>query len=257
MNKFVKYFVIFLQHLKILSAISMRLVQLTGKHKKRVHPKHLISGRPWYIKFLSKSDLVLDVGCANGQHTLKAARYCKKIIGFDIDASQLEIANDDKEKKNINNVEFKQGSAERVFPFKNNSFDKVLILDVLEHLNRRKFVINQIHRMLRPGGLLLLAVPNKDTSWKKLQANFKLPYFSDPDHKIEYSQVGLLSFLKKNNFIPLLIQPVVYDTPLAPLIDLVGGVSLTYYKKLVEWKKNYAKKYPQESNGFEIVAKKL
>jgi 2-polyprenyl-3-methyl-5-hydroxy-6-metoxy-1,4-benzoquinol methylase len=66
-------------------------------------------------------------------------------------------------------------------------FDLVLFLDVLEHLHSRQGALREIHRALRPGGTLLVAAPNRDTSWKRrLQAASSF-YYTDPDHKIEYT----------------------------------------------------------------------
>jgi len=67
---------------KALSAVAMRMVKLTGKSKYAIHPKHLIKiENPWYLKHIDKSDHVLDLGCNNGQHSLKVARKCKKVVG--------------------------------------------------------------------------------------------------------------------------------------------------------------------------------
>jgi len=252
---FKRFFVICLQRLKILSALSMRLVQLTGKHPERVHPKHLVKNKtPWYVKYLNKNDVVLDVGCANGQHTIKAARYCKKIIGFDVDDNQLGIARQEASQKKINNIELRKSSAEDPFPYPKNFFDKVLFFDVIEHLAKRDLALREINRVLKPDGVLLMAAPNKETSWKKLQASLGLPYFSDPDHKIEYSKSEIKKILAQHKFKILKIFPVVYDTPLAPIFDLIGGFSLSAYSKMADWKRKKAVENPSESNGFEIVA---
>ena len=50
-------------------------------------------------------------------------------------------------------------------------------------------------------------------------------------------------------------MPVVYDTPLAGLIDVVGGLALAPYARLVRWKRAAALRHPEESIGFRIVAR--
>ena len=78
---------------KKLSAVSCRLTQLTGKSKYPIHPKHLLSAKKlWFMDNISKKDVVLDLGCGNGQQTLKTAPRCKQIIGLDYDKRQLDIA---------------------------------------------------------------------------------------------------------------------------------------------------------------------
>lgn len=251
-----RLFIGFLQKLRILSAISIRLTKLTGKSKEAVHPKHLVDERPWYVKCLSSKDIVLDLGCANGQHTLKAAKYVKKIIGVDVNKEELSKAKREANRQKIKNAHFFAASAEEKLKFKDQTFDKVLFLDVLEHLRNRDLALSEVFRVLKERGLLLLAVPNKNTSWKKLQRSVGLNSFADHDHKIEYSKDELPILFKKHRFSVKLIQPIVYDTPLAPVFDFIGGLSLGLYKKLLRWKKDYVGKHPDETTGFEIIAEK-
>ena len=154
---------------KALSAVSMRLVQLTGKSKYRVHPKHLIKiEKPWYLGKIKKTDKVLDLGCNNGQQTLKAAARCKEILGLDYDEQQLEIARASADDKKIGNAVFKTHDLEKKLPIKDKSFDKVLCLDVLEHIVKRDQLLAEINRVLKANGLTFIAIPNIETSWKKL-----------------------------------------------------------------------------------------
>lgn len=251
-----KIWVIFLQRLRILSSIAIRLTKLTGKSKEPIHPKHLANFEPWFKKFLDKNDLVLDIGCNNGQQTLKAAKVVKKIIGIDVDEKLLEIAKREAKRKRISNVTFLVVSAETKLKFRENSFDKVLFFDVLEHIENQNLALSEIWRVLKKDGLLLLSVPNKNTSWKRLQRSVGLSYFSDPDHKREYSKAEITKLLENHKFTILKMSPVVFDTPFAPIFDLVGGFSISVYKKLAAWKRKKAIENPAESTGFEIVAQK-
>ena len=56
-------------------AVAVRLVKYTGKSREAIHPKHLVDApwHHWYVDYLQAGDVVLDVGCANGAHTLAAA----------------------------------------------------------------------------------------------------------------------------------------------------------------------------------------
>lgn len=251
------FFVWLLKKSKNLSALSCRLTQWTGKSKYPIHPKHLIkTEKPWYLKDIKSSDLVLDLGCSNGQHTIKTSKKCKKITGVDYDKFQLDIAKKSSQDKNLKNVQFIKLDLEKKFPFKNNSFNKVLALDILEHLNRRKHFLLEIKRVLKPHGIVFLAVPNKNTSWKKLQKKFGLNYYSDPDHKIEYSLNEIKKVLSQAGFRIINLRPIVFDTPLAGFVDLTGGISLRLYKKLSRWKRDKVKDSLKESIGFRIKVKK-
>lgn len=239
---------------RILSAVSMRLVKLTGKSRYTIHPKHLINiESPWYLSRIKSSDTVLDLGCNNGQQTLKIAGKCKKIIGLDFDQKQLVIARALAQDKKIRNARFKFQDLEKKLNFKPNSFDKIIFLDVLEHIVKRRQILKEIKRVLRPNGLVFLAVPNIETSWKKLQALVGLNYYADPDHKVEYTETEIRQVLNQAGYAINSLKPVTYDTPWVGLIDLLGGISLRLYAFIAKIKKSLVRDNLKESTGFRII----
>lgn len=249
--------VLLLQKSAALSALSCHLVKWTGKHNQAVHPKHILDiEKPWYLKYIKKTDVVLDIGSNNGQHTLKTARKCKKIVGFDYDQKMVSMANEEKQRQNVSNASFSFGDAQKKFPYRDKYFNVVLFLDVLEHLNKRQFALREIKRILKPKGILLIAIPKVDTRWKKLQKSLDLPYYSDPDHKIEYTEQGIYQELAEAGFEIDSIKPITLDTPLVGFIDLLGGISLSLYKRVWEWRRSQGVAYPAESIGYRIVARK-
>jgi SAM-dependent methyltransferase len=238
--------------------LPMRLVQWTGKSPYPVHPKHLSSpgSQEWFLSRIKPGSQVLDVGCANGMHTLSAAAAACRVYGFDINLAQLHIAKAIAEERGSSNVCFPQASAETPFPFPRGCFDQVIFLDVLEHLNQRESALSEIHRVLKPDtGLLALAVPNRDTSWKKLRREAGLFPYSDPDHKIEYTRQEIEEQLHQSGFICESIDPIIYDTPWDWAIAMMGGLSLGWYRKLQDRRVRMAQRYPQESTGFKIIAR--
>jgi len=256
-NQFLYFPVYILKRSRGLSALSCRLSKWTGKSKYPIHPKHLIRKKDdWYLKDIKKNDVVLDLGCGNGQHTLKTAKKCKKIIGFDYDEGQLKIGRKSAEEKRLKNVRFKKRDLEKKLPFKNNKFDKILALDILEHLYKRNQFLKEIWRILKPGALVYLAVPNKNTSWKKMQRRVGLNSVTDPDHKIEYSLKEIKMLVGSLDYKIVRLEPIVFDTPWAGFIDFMGGFSLKLYERLLAWKKNKAENNLKESIGFKIILKK-
>lgn len=249
--------VLLLKLSKKLSSLSLRLVELTGKYPGRMHPKHLVPDvEPQYLKWLSINDSVLDIGCGNGQHTLKAAAKVKRAVGFDTDAKQLQLARIAAKNKKLDNVEFRKLSAESKLPFTDSEFSAVLFFGVLEHLDDREGVIREVYRVLKTGGKLLLGVPHEQTSWKRLQMRFGIPHYTDPDHRIEYSQDEIKRFLTDRGFTISNIETTAYDTPWAGVIDLVGGISLRWYRRLLLRKQELARKFPEETISFFIIANK-
>src|SRR3989344_4661883 len=128
---FKKLFILSLKKIELGSAVAVRLTKLTGKSKVPVHPKHFLNPYPWYSKYLSKKDTVLDLGCGNGQASLKAAKIVRKILALDFDKRLLKIAQSSADYKRIKNIKFDNTNLEKPLKFEDNSFDKILFLDVL------------------------------------------------------------------------------------------------------------------------------
>jgi SAM-dependent methyltransferase len=241
------------------AAVAVRLTRYTGKSPHAVHPKHL-SDTPWhhwYVEHLEQGDLVLDLGCSNGAHALVAARCVRGVVAVDYDRAALGVALDNARRVTCGNLRLCAVDLTGCLPFKDASFDAVLFLDVIEHLVPRRRVLQEIARVLTPDGRLLVSAPNRETSWRRRLRAAGLFAFSDADHKVEYSADELLAELRAGGFAPDgALMPVVYDTAWAGLVDVVGGLSLGLYARLLRWKRDAAIRHPEESTGFRVVARR-
>ena len=151
------------------AAVAVRLTRYTGKSAHAVHPKHL-SDAPWhhwYVEHLKPNDLVLDLGCGNGAHALVAARCVRRVVGVDYDRVALGVAADSSRRAFRGNLRLFAADLTGRLPFRDSSFDAVLFLDVIEHLEPRRRVLGEIARVLRPDGRLLVSAPNRETSWRR------------------------------------------------------------------------------------------
>ena len=240
------------------SILSAKLVQWTGKSRYPIHPKHFLGTQwqQWYLPRIEPTDVVLDAGCGNAMHAIACAVRCREVHGFDYNSKQLEIGRARARQEGVSNIHLTEGNVEEHWDFADGYFDKILFLDVLEHLHQRDFALQEARRVLKPGGWLLLSVPQRDTSWKKLRGSVELFAYADLDHKVEYTREEIEQVLARNGFICETVEPIVYDTWWAGLIDLVGGFSLGLYRRLAQWKRTMALQKPAESTGFRIVARK-
>jgi SAM-dependent methyltransferase len=240
-------------------SVGVRLVRLTGKRPYAIHPKHLVDQpwHDWYLPYLDRGDFVLDVGCSNGAHLVRAATACRSIVGFDYDLPQLAIAGRAIREGGLAHARVLAWDITGPFPFPDRTFDKALFLDVIEHLVPRVEVLREIRRVLADDGRLLVSGPNRESSWRRTLRAAGLFAYSDPDHKIEYTREEFLAELHAAGFeAEGPVMPVVLDTPWAGVIDAVGGLSLSLYDRLSRWKRDAALRRPEESTGFRVVARK-
>lgn len=110
---------------------------------------------------------VLEIGCGRGFYlkALKEIRPKMEITGIDLNEEYLQRA-----KKYINNNEIKiiKGDVTKL-KFKKNSFESVIASEVLEHIKRDDVVLKEVERVLKPGGIVMISVPN-----------YNYPFWWDP-----------------------------------------------------------------------------
>jgi ubiquinone/menaquinone biosynthesis C-methylase UbiE len=109
-------------------------------------------------KYLNSNDIVLDLGCGTGTTTVEIAEYVKEIIGIDISTNMIAAAKAKANERKIVNANFFQKT---VFDnkLKSNSFDTILVFNVLHCFKDTKKVIDRIYELLKPGGLLISVTP--------------------------------------------------------------------------------------------------
>lgn len=101
---------------------------------------------------IDPSALVLDLGCAQGILSYFLRRKGGIWISADLDMTNL-ISTQKLLKENL--IRIKEG----VLPFKNGSLDIVVSLDYLEHLEDDQLCLEEVHRVLKKDGLLIMATP--------------------------------------------------------------------------------------------------
>ena len=84
-------------------------------------------------------------------------------------------------------------------PFADGSFDTVLAFDIVEHLNNGELLLKELHRVLKPGGVLLGSVPHDDDKFLK-DYNLTFYHRSDLTHKRYYVPESLRSVLQNTGF---------------------------------------------------------
>lgn len=99
---------------------------------------------------------VLEIGCSRGYFTQKLLNKARRAYGVDVNAELVQSA-----KRHYPVVDFRTLDANDPLPFEDGMFDAVVMLEVYEHVDSRKKLIDEVARVLKPGGILILSTPNK------------------------------------------------------------------------------------------------
>jgi len=107
---------------------------------------------------------VLDVGCGEGRHIFGILNEFENVYcyGLDQDVPSLDKCKEGLEffkELDLNDTVFQEGSVYKL-PFEESFFDLIICSEVLEHLDDYHGAINEIYRVLKPGGKFLTSVPS-------------------------------------------------------------------------------------------------
>jgi len=96
---------------------------------------------------------LLDVACGQGRLILYGPFPGMKFVGADVSRSSLAEAIE------RGYAEVVEANVAHPLPFPDESFDVIVLSHILEHLAHPERLVSEAHRMLRPGGLLVVGVP--------------------------------------------------------------------------------------------------
>ena len=96
---------------------------------------------------------ILDIGCGTGLNSRAMAAKGHRVAGVDI--SEHAIARYRESGFDGRTMDIESG-----LDFADESFDLVFCSEVIEHLVRPERLVAEVHRVLRPGGRLVLSTPN-------------------------------------------------------------------------------------------------
>jgi len=109
---------------------------------------------------ISKNDTVLDLGCGTGIFAVTLAKLANNVIAVDVVEEFVNSTSKLVAEHQVNNVKVLFQSNNKI-PLENNTVDAVVMVDVLHHVENVTVVLQEVKRVLKPGGQLLIFEPNK------------------------------------------------------------------------------------------------
>jgi len=199
-------------------------------------------GKPAGSKFL-------DLGCGVGSISTLAVKDKFEVCGLDRNKSQLLYQRDHKVNLGINLI---TGDGQRL-PFRDGYFDVVYCCHVLEHIVDDSSTLNEIHRILKDDGILLLSVPNifNLSTMFKGKLKLKSPFLSR-EHLREYKKDELMVLLNRCSFHILSLKMTGF---LLPLGNIVFNFAILQFG-LQKIKSYLAERFPESSESIDIIAEK-
>jgi ubiquinone/menaquinone biosynthesis C-methylase UbiE len=110
---------------------------------------------------LTKNDVLLDLGCGTGAAVRDAAPSVTRAVGFDLSPGMIAQAIDRAGAAGLDNVEFHTGDVSARLPFEDGAFTALVCTTAFHHFPEPRDTINEMSRVLAPGGRLVIADSNR------------------------------------------------------------------------------------------------
>lgn len=110
-----------------------------------------------------KTGSLLEIGCGSGRLLVSLAEWFDPVCGFDISARRIQLGRDmiaARMPHLCNRVTLTAGNADEPFPYSDGQFDVVIACAVIEHCVNVFNVMDELARVTRRGGHLIVTVPN-------------------------------------------------------------------------------------------------
>lgn len=166
------------------------------------------------IVTIQKKKKILSVGCGTGQELIALSHY-GKVVGLDIDSVTISLC-----KKQGFCVE-KGDICEP--PFKDETFDIIVAMDVIEHIENDSKAIESLFKLLKKGGKLLITVPACPFLWSTYDEMGEFPHYR------RYTYLSLYRLLSSRFTIKKLSY---YNFFLFPLVFIMRKMNFGFYQQL-------------------------
>ena len=145
-----------------------------------------------FFRSFSREARILDIGSGRGYFLLACKDLGYTVEGFDLSEDAADYV------RNTLNIPVTTGAIDKA-PFADGSFDIITLWHSLEHMENPRLYLEQVHRLLRPGGFLVVEVPNH-LSTDALRFGRQWDGWSLPYHLYHFTPACLDTLLGQHGF---------------------------------------------------------
>ena len=134
------------------------------------NPIHQRLVKAYYLALPYIQGDLLEIGCGEGRGIELVLPKCRRYVAIDKIGAVVETL-----QQEFPEVEFQQMHIPPMSAFEDNSFDRIISFQVIEHIKDDLLFLQEIKRVLKPGGIALITTPN-----------YKFTLTRNPWHQREY-----------------------------------------------------------------------
>lgn len=150
------------------------------------------------LKMIGSHKKVLDIACYNGYIAQEIKKNSNSVYGLDANTEAIS-------ESILKGISAKVANIELSLPFQDQSFDLVFAGEIIEHIVDTDFFMNEINRILKPNGELIVTTPNVASLDRRLMLLFNInPFFPASFEFPVSAQSGHLRFFNKRLLIDFL-----------------------------------------------------
>jgi 2-polyprenyl-3-methyl-5-hydroxy-6-metoxy-1,4-benzoquinol methylase len=163
---------------------------------------YTINSKIKLINNLTEKGKILDIGCGTGEFLIKCKKNKWEVIGIEPNINARN--NNSLTKENLIYKDFNDLNTKK-------DFNIITLWHVLEHLYDPLEIMKKLRTLLKPGGYLIIAVPNHESLDAKYYKENWAAY-DVPRHLYHFSKKSINSLAKKTKFKIEIIKPMYFDS---------------------------------------------